>query len=224
MSLTNNQVWQAKQNANIVSIIEAAGTELRPAGGERLKGLCPLHSEKTPSFIVYQSRRRFHCFGCGQGGDVIDFIQETRGLSFLEALKALGADDYRISKSEIRAIKARQRRQKAQRRRERDLAYTLGRAIRIAKRELSGLTRKTFTPHHTFILQNLSILEYQHSIFIDGDTDDRAALVRDLVTITPFPKGKLFNDEFDYRRWNSEATKKTDEVKNGQREENKKTS
>jgi len=207
LNLANNQIEQIKASADIVSIIEGAGTELRQTGVDRLKGLCPFHSEKTPSFIVYRDQGRYHCFGCGEGGDTIDFIRKQQGLSFPEALKALGADDWRASASELRAIQARQRRQKAQKRRERDLAYTLGKAIRIAEKTLADTDNADWKVN-VLILQHLEILKYQHQIFIDGDTDDRAALIRDLVTITPFPRGKLFNDNFDYRRWNSEATKK----------------
>lgn len=58
--------------------------------GSRLKGLCPFHSEKTPSFHVDPDRGRYKCFGCGKAGDVISFVQETEQLSFTEAIEALG--------------------------------------------------------------------------------------------------------------------------------------
>jgi hypothetical protein len=52
-------------------------TTLRPAGPGRMKGLCPIHDERTPSFTVYADRERWHCFGaCGRGGDVIDLARE----------------------------------------------------------------------------------------------------------------------------------------------------
>ena len=59
------------------------------AAGAVFKGLCPFHKEKTPSFIVTPSRGRYHCFGCGAGGDVITFIMEIEGLSFPEAVEVL---------------------------------------------------------------------------------------------------------------------------------------
>lgn len=209
MSLTNNQIWQGKQNADIVSIIEAAGTELRSAGGDRLKGLCPFHAEKTASFVVYRDEGRYHCYGCGAHGDVIDFVRQQRGLSFPEALRALGASDWGISKSELRAMQAKQRRQRAQEARERDLAYTLGTAIRIAENILSD-TKNTDWEIKVLILQHLETFIYQHETLYSGDTDDRAALVRDLVTISPFPRGQLFNKDFDFNQWNWGASKKVD--------------
>jgi DNA primase len=62
---------------------------LRAAGGGNLKGLCPFHDEKSPSFNVTPARGLFHCFGCGVGGDVIAFVQRTDGLSFAEAVERL---------------------------------------------------------------------------------------------------------------------------------------
>jgi DNA primase len=62
---------------------------LRSAGGGNLKGLCPFHDEKSPSFNVTPARGLFHCFGCGVGGDAIAFVQKTDGLSFAEAVERL---------------------------------------------------------------------------------------------------------------------------------------
>lgn len=62
---------------------------LKPAGGARLKGLCPFHNEDTPSFMVNRDRQTFHCFGCDRGGDAITFIQEHDGLTFPETLEKL---------------------------------------------------------------------------------------------------------------------------------------
>lgn len=57
--------------------------------GQNWKGLCPFHSEKTPSFTVNQSKQIFHCFGCGVGGDVISFVSKYENLSFNEAVNLL---------------------------------------------------------------------------------------------------------------------------------------
>lgn len=62
---------------------------LRNAGGGSQKGLCPFHDEKTPSFTVTPSRGFFYCFGCGEGGDVITFLQRHQNLSFTEAVQSL---------------------------------------------------------------------------------------------------------------------------------------
>ncbi|MCU1678762.1 MAG: primase [Frankiales bacterium] len=63
--------------------------QLRNAGGGELKGLCPFHDEKSPSFHVAPARGFYHCFGCGEGGDVITFLQKVEHLSFSEAVEQL---------------------------------------------------------------------------------------------------------------------------------------
>jgi len=60
--------------------------------GQTLKGLCPFHKEKTPSFHVNPARGFFHCFGCGKGGDIFKFLQEIEGMSFPEALAMLAGE------------------------------------------------------------------------------------------------------------------------------------
>ncbi|PRX47081.1 DNA primase [Prauserella shujinwangii] len=62
---------------------------LRRAGGGALKGLCPFHEEKTPSFNVRPTHGTFHCFGCGEGGDVIKFVMQIEHLGFVESVERL---------------------------------------------------------------------------------------------------------------------------------------
>ena len=62
--------------------------EIKKAGAS-FKGCCPFHAEKTPSFHVNPGLKLYHCYGCGAGGDVIRFVQETRGLNFVEAVELL---------------------------------------------------------------------------------------------------------------------------------------
>src|ERR1700736_5747547 len=65
--------------------------QLRNAGGGSLKGLCPFHEEKTPSFNVTPARGLWYCFSCAEGGDVIKFAQRLDNLGFAEAVERLGA-------------------------------------------------------------------------------------------------------------------------------------
>src|SRR5262249_59749206 len=64
---------------------------LRNAGGGSLKGLCPFHDEKTPSFNVTPARGLWYCFSCADGGDVIKFVEKVDNLSFPEAVERLAA-------------------------------------------------------------------------------------------------------------------------------------
>lgn len=79
-----------KQNIDLVLVANTAGIELTRSGPRHV-GLCPFHTEKTPSFYVFQDNH-YKCFGCGERGDVIDFIQKLHGLSFPDALKHLGIE------------------------------------------------------------------------------------------------------------------------------------
>jgi len=63
--------------------------QLRRAGADSLKGLCPFHDEKSPSFHVRPNHGHFHCFGCGEGGDVYAFIQKIEHINFVEAVELL---------------------------------------------------------------------------------------------------------------------------------------
>src|SRR6201996_8130476 len=59
------------------------------AGADTLRGICPFHNEKTPSFHVRPIHGHFHCFGCGEGGDVYAFLQKIEHISFVEAVEML---------------------------------------------------------------------------------------------------------------------------------------
>jgi len=72
-----------------IALVIGRYVALKPAG-QNLKGLCPFHKEKTPSFSVNPARGFFHCFGCHKGGDVFTFLMEIEGITFPEALSMLG--------------------------------------------------------------------------------------------------------------------------------------
>jgi len=78
---------EVKSKLNIIDIINEK-VPLKKAG-RNFKGLCPFHNEKTPSFMVSPDRQVFHCFGCGKGGSVIDFVMEYEHMEFPEALEEL---------------------------------------------------------------------------------------------------------------------------------------
>jgi DNA primase len=82
-------VRELKLRVNLADVISRV-VALRKAGGSRLKGLCPFHNEKTPSFNVDPDKGFYKCFGCGKAGDAITFVRETEQLSFTEAVEALG--------------------------------------------------------------------------------------------------------------------------------------
>ncbi len=81
----------ARQVKNAVDIVDVIGdfVRLKKQGSQRFVGLCPFHTEKTPSFSVHAGLQFYKCFGCGQSGDAFSFLMELQGLTFFEALKTL---------------------------------------------------------------------------------------------------------------------------------------
>jgi DNA primase len=77
-----------KQQADIVRIV-GDYVKLKRAGAQNFSGLCPFHAEKTPSFSVHATRQFYHCFGCGESGDVFAFIQKVENITFPEAVRLL---------------------------------------------------------------------------------------------------------------------------------------
>jgi DNA primase len=92
--IRDDDIALVRERARIDEVVSGYVT-LKHAGGGSQKGLCPFHDEKSPSFNVNPSKNFFHCFGCGEGGDVIAFLMKIDGLSFAEAVERL-ADKYGV--------------------------------------------------------------------------------------------------------------------------------
>jgi len=92
--IKEDDIAEVREKARIDEVVSSYVT-LRNAGGGSLKGLCPFHDEKSPSFNVTPARQFWHCFGCGEGGDVITFVMKIDGLNFVEAVERL-ADKFGV--------------------------------------------------------------------------------------------------------------------------------
>ena len=77
-----------KQQADIVRIV-GDYVKLKKAGAQNFSGLCPFHAERTASFSVHTTRQFFHCFGCGESGDVFTFVQKVENITFPEAVRLI---------------------------------------------------------------------------------------------------------------------------------------
>lgn len=88
--IRREDVEAVRERVRIEDVV-GAHVALRPAGVGSLKGLCPFHDERTPSFHVRPQVGRYHCFGCGEGGDVIAFVQKVDGLGFTDAVEHLAS-------------------------------------------------------------------------------------------------------------------------------------
>jgi DNA primase len=102
---------EVKSKLSVLDVVGEA-VPLKKAG-TTYKGLCPFHGEKTPSFVVTPSRETWHCFGCGEGGDIFSFVMKREGLAFPEALKRLAAKagveiDERTTREDARKARLRE--------------------------------------------------------------------------------------------------------------------
>ncbi len=91
---TNESIERVRDAVDMVDLVQAK-TELRRSGSASFTGLCPFHDERSPSFSVDPLKKVFHCFGCGEGGDLFKFVELTEGVTFREALELLG-DRYSV--------------------------------------------------------------------------------------------------------------------------------
>ncbi len=87
--IRDESIQLVRERAAIDQVIAEAGVSLKSAGGGRLKGLCPFHDEKSPSFNVNPANGYYMCFGCGESGNVISFVTKHDHMSFPEAVEHL---------------------------------------------------------------------------------------------------------------------------------------
>ncbi|MDM4720253.1 DNA primase [Micromonospora sp. WMMA1363] len=88
--IRDEDIALVRERTSIADVISESVT-LRSAGGGNLKGLCPFHDEKSPSFNVSPARNVWYCFGCGAGGDAIKFLMDAEHLTFVESIERLAA-------------------------------------------------------------------------------------------------------------------------------------
>lgn len=88
MAISDEQIEEIRAKTDIADLVSSYGLQLKHSGRD-LWCCCPFHTEKTPSFKVDSVRGTFHCFGCGESGDIFSFIQKQDGLSFGEAVRKL---------------------------------------------------------------------------------------------------------------------------------------
>lgn len=97
------QLVDAALERHNLSDIIARHTKLKRRGPNELVGLCPFHTERSPSFEVNDGKGLYHCWGCGAAGDALRFLQQKDGLSFRDAYEALAGDRFPVISEEDRA-------------------------------------------------------------------------------------------------------------------------
>ena len=92
MGISSTVIDQIRQQSSIEDIVSQVVSLAPSRQNGKMKGLCPFHQEDTPSFTVDTIKNLFYCFGCQEGGDVFGFVQKTRGIGFIEAVRDLAND------------------------------------------------------------------------------------------------------------------------------------
>lgn len=174
-------IAEFKQNINLVSLVESSGIELNRRGTRHV-GLCPFHDEKTPSFFVFQDNH-YKCFGCGEHGDVIDFVQKLYGLSFKDALKYLGIEQGRITPKVRQDIEKRKRRAElVSQFKDWINHYTAHVGTLIIETE--ALMKAGIPPEdldlYAELLHGLPVWEYHLSILTEGSDEEKFLLYKDV--------------------------------------------
>ena len=163
---------------DICRIIEQEGIELK-----RGKALCPFHSEKTPSFVVNKEKQIFHCFGCGEHGDVITFIMKLKGITFKEALVYLGIK----SGEPVKVNPAIQREKQIQKEYEQaiyDLYESLCKQsrelheVRIRVKQNPGALTEQGAVYFARLMGELAEIEFKIDTLLQGDFEDKILLLR----------------------------------------------
>lgn len=90
LGITESTIEEIKSRIDLADLVSSYGVVVRSAGSSK-KACCPFHGEKTPSFHINERKGFYHCFGCGESGDAIKFVQKMDGLTFVEAVKKLAA-------------------------------------------------------------------------------------------------------------------------------------
>jgi hypothetical protein len=173
-------IAEAKEAIDLVSVAEGAGVELKQHGTRHI-GLCPLHSEATPSFFVFPDQR-FKCFGCGESGDVIDFIQKLHGLSFKDALTHLGIEREPITPELKRGIEERKRKaQLVKKFRDWEIQYCIHVSdlhFRTKKLMMSGIPPEDLDLY-ALLFHKLPIWEHHIHILIHGSDREKFELYKE---------------------------------------------
>ena len=110
MAYDRDDIERIRQLTSIVDLVEAVTTVKKK--GRAIKAICPFHQEKTPSMSLDAARGFYHCFGCGAGGDIFKFVQETQALDFSEAVESLARQSGVTLRVDPQAAKRRGQRQK----------------------------------------------------------------------------------------------------------------
>jgi DNA primase len=182
------QISERIKQIDLSRVVTDSGVTLN-VRGRSARGLCPFHDEKTPSFFVFPDNH-FKCFGCGEHGDAVDFIQKLTGCDFNHALGELGIRRHKQSSAEIRRAVEKSRRRMQERKRlqqrESNLAYTLSLLIRTTRQVIGNIQTVEDLEQYAELIHALPFWKHCHDILISGNRGGIAEVIealQDMVTV-----------------------------------------
>jgi DNA primase len=173
----HESIYDLKQSLDLASIVEGAGIELKRSGSRNV-GTCPFHSDETPSFCVFPDGH-FKCFGCGEHGDVIDFVQRFHNCDFKEALSILGIRPEGLTpekREELKQLQRQRERVKAFRKWEVDASNEAGMLCRCARKVLGNIKTEADLETYGHLYHGLESWQYHLDILVGNDDEAKLGL------------------------------------------------
>lgn len=188
--MRQSEITAFKAKANIVDIVSASGIELKKSGKD-YSALCPFHDEKTPSFTVSPEKQIFHCFGCGVGGDVIEFLMRMDGIDFQSAINRIGGNSATEKKtSRTKRERFRLRKAKSRELKESEMTNTmLDELYEWGHYQLDWVNQiqsamRLFNSDMIFslseLVSGLSAVKHNIDVVFNGDNENRYMLYKEL--------------------------------------------
>lgn len=166
-----------KQDIDLAEYVQDSGIKLK-WNGKHYFGCCPIHEEKTPSFLVNPSTGKWHCFGCGEGGDVIDLVIKTHHVTYPKALQILGLSTEKPQKDEFRKAEESKAKRKEKQKFEKWKSWyteSLFEQLEMERHACKALTVDNFEEYCGF-LYDVSRVEHEIEIMCGYDEDAKKAL------------------------------------------------
>jgi hypothetical protein len=163
----------------------------------------PHHDDQQPSFKVFDDNR-FKCFGCGAGGDAVDFIQKLHDLSFKEALQHLGIEPGPVTLDTRRRIAEAGRKREVEegrRQRESDLIFTLSKLIHYAHGVMAGIKIAEDMVNRAEVIDRLPSWQYCHDTLVYGTRDEKRICIEALKDMPIYQRDRIFKPNFDFSGW-----------------------
>lgn len=157
--------------------------------GDEWQGLCPFHSERTPSFYVFAEGERYHCFGCGASGDVFRYVMETRRLSFRDAVRSLdGGRVEAVSEDErLRRNEEREEREASRRR----FRVEAARRLWAEARPIAGTPAETYLRARGIRIELPPTLRFHPEVKLKGEGLERDRMLPALVAGVQDVRGRV---------------------------------